>query len=95
MREGYKAADGSELTWSSDEFAGRLQALLCLFANYGVIEKKNFKKILGEDWKWDHYCKVVKELQSVGAVDQFWMVTPFVQNVLSDIQKLAEDGINA
>ncbi|GAB6153723.1 hypothetical protein JCM17380_24730 [Desulfosporosinus burensis] len=69
MREGYTAEDGSELTFTTEEFTGRIIGLMCLFYEDGVVGLENFSDIAW-DWKWDHYSKVLAELVQLGVLDE-------------------------
>lgn len=92
MREGFKQEDGSELTFQSEEFAGRLTGLMCLFMTYGVTGEGDFKEILGDDWTWEHYHKVLAKLQELGVVDEFDMaISPECERVIEELKLLTED----
>lgn len=67
MREGYTAKDGGVLTFTDEEFTGRIIGLMCLFLDDGLVGKENFTDI-SWDWKWDHYSKVLAELKNLGVV---------------------------
>lgn len=91
MKERYTAEDGSELTVKDDEFAGRIIGLMCLFTQFGVTDKDHFADILGDDWTWEHYQKVLAELQKLGAVDQFGLaISPECERVAVEIREIAE-----
>jgi hypothetical protein len=76
------------MTFKSEEFSPRLMAIIFLFRVYGVIDEKDFDKRLGFDWTWEHYCKVLRELQVLGAIDEDNNLTPGSKVVLMELSKL-------
>lgn len=91
MKERYTNDDGSELTFESKNFAGRITGLMCLFMQYGVTDKEHFDPILGDDWTWEHYQKVLEELKVLGAVDEFGLaISPQCERVGNEMNMLFE-----
>jgi hypothetical protein len=85
MNEEYKNDDGTTLTFKSENFCGRISALMCLFQQFGVTDKEHFD-ILSDDWKWEHYLKVIADLKSIGAVDSFGLaVSPVCARVTDEM----------
>lgn len=92
MRLGFKDDEGKVLTFYSEDFYGRIQGLMCLFNQFGTQGKDDFDRVL-PDWTWNHYIKVLEELQALGVLDNKWQVIPEAcEEVSEELQKIAEDN---
>lgn len=92
MRLGFKQDNGEELTWKSSEFVDRIQALMKQFIIHGVPDENDFGMILGKEWNWEHYEKVLEELCEIGAINEFSL--PIIEEceaVSKELEMIAED----
>lgn len=71
------------------ESASKLYGLLCLFSRVGTVNESDFEEILAEDWTWECYTAILRELRKIGAVDSNNQALPDVCfNVAGEILDL-------